>query len=117
MRIDTNHIKSLTSQMIGYENFKKEKVIKKMKMRKVLYVFLGALTLSMGTLSVDALTDNAISNTLKEMFSIDFNVDGEEKNASCIKKENGIITCTIDGDGTSIEKETTFDIKTSDNLE
>ncbi|HIS38430.1 MAG TPA: hypothetical protein IAB45_02860 [Candidatus Onthousia faecavium] len=111
MKIDTDRIKSLTSQMIGYENFKKEKIIKKMKMKKVLYVFLGALTLSMGTLSVDALTDNAISNTFKEIFSLNFNVDGEEKNASCIKNENGIITCTIEGD------ETTFDIKTSASIE
>ena len=38
----------------------------------------------MGTLTVDAMTNNAISNTVKDIFSINFNVDGEEKNASCI---------------------------------
>ena len=109
--IDTERIKNMTSQMIGYENYKKEKVMKRMKMRKVAYVFLGAITLCMGTLTVDAMTNNAISNTVKDIFSINFNVDGEEKNASCIKNENGIITCTIEGD------ETTFDIKTSASIE
>lgn len=38
-QIDTERIKNMTSQMIGYENYKKEKVIKRMKMRKVAYVF------------------------------------------------------------------------------
>lgn len=33
----------------------------------------------MGTLTVDAMTNNAISNTVKDIFSINFNVDGEEK--------------------------------------
>ena len=107
--IDTKHIKDMTSQMIGYENFKKEKVMKKMKMRKVAYVFLGAITLCMGTLTVDAMTNNAISNTVKDIFSINFNVDGEEKNASCIKLDDGTFTCTVDGENGS------FDIMTSEN--
>ena len=83
--IDTERIKNMTSQMIGYENFKKEKVMKRMKM------------------------NNAISNTVKDIFSINFNVDGEEKNASCIKLDDGTFTCTVDG------KNGSFDIMTSEN--
>ena len=107
--IDTERIKNMTSQMIGYENFKKEKVMKRMKMRKVAYVFLGAVTLCMGTLTVDAMTNNAISNTVKDIFSINFDVDGDEKNASCIKQDDGTFTCTVDGENGS------FDIMTSEN--
>lgn len=83
--------------------------MKRMKMRKVAYVFLGAITLSMGTLTVDAMTNNAISNTVKDIFSINFNVDGEEKNASCIKQEDGTFSCTVEGENGS------FDIMTSEN--
>ena len=107
--IDTERIKNMTSQMIGYDNYKKEKVMKKMKMRKVAYVFLGAVTLCMGTLTVDAMTNNAISNTVKDIFSLNFNVDGEEKNASCIKQDDGTFTCTVDGENES------FDIMSSEN--
>ncbi len=82
--------------------------MKRMKMRKVAYVFLGAVTLCMGTLTVDAMTNNAISNTVKDIFSINFNVDGEEKNASCIKQDDGTFTCTVDGENGS------FDIMTSE---
>ncbi len=108
-QIDTGRIKNMTSQMIGYENYKKEKVMKKMKMRKVAYVFLGAVTLCVGTLTVDAMTDNAISSTVKDIFSINFDVDGEEKNASCIKQDDGTFSCTVDGENGS------FDIMTSKN--
>lgn len=105
--IDTERIKNMTSQMIGYENFKKEKVMKRMKMRKVAYVFLGAVTLCMGTLTVDAMTNNAISNTVKDMFSIKTNIDGKENNASCVKNTDGSFTCTVDGE------ENSFDIITN----
>ena len=107
--IDTERIKNMTSQMIGYENFKKEKVMKRMKMRKVAYVFLGAVTLCMGTLTVDAMTNNAISDTVKNMFSIKANIDGKENNASCIKQDDGSFSCTVDGENGS------FDIMTSEN--
>ena len=107
--IDTERIKNMTNQMIGYENYKKEKVMKRMKMRKVAYIFLGAITLCMGTLTVDALTNNAISNTVKDMFLIRTNIDGKENNASCIKQDDGTFTCTVDGENGS------FDIVTSKN--
>ena len=107
--IDTERIKNMTNQMIGYENYKKEKVMKRKKMRKVTYVFLGAITLCMGTLTVDALTNNAISNTVKDMFKIRMNIDGKENNASCIKQDDGTFTCTVDGENSS------FDIATSKN--
>ena len=57
----------------------------------------------MGTLTVDAMTNNAISNTVKDIFSINFNVDGEEKNASCIKLDDGTFTCTVDGENGSFD--------------
>ena len=107
-QIDTERIKNMTSQMIGYDNYKKEKVMKKMKMRKVAYVFLGAVTLCVGTLTVDAMTDNAISSIVKDIFSINFEVDGEEKNASCIKQDDGTFSCTVDGENGS------FDIMTNE---
>lgn len=102
-KIDTKNIKNMTSQMIGYENFKKERVMKKNKMRKFVYVFLGAITLCVGTLTVDAMTNNAISNTVKNIFSINLDIGGEERNASCIKQEDGTFTCTVDGENGSFK--------------
>ncbi len=113
-KIDTERIKSITNQMIGYENFKKEKIMIKNKIKKVTYVFLGTITLSMGTLTVDALTNNAISDTIKNIFSIKMHIDGQEQNASCFKKENGIITCTTNNQITESKENTTFDIKLTD---
>lgn len=110
-KIDTDRIKNMTSQMIGYENFKKEKVMKKMRIRKFIYVFLGAITLCIGTLTVDAMTNNAISDTIKNIFSINFDIDGEERNANCIKQDDGTFMCTVDGENGS------FDIITSKNNE
>lgn len=108
-KIDTERIKIMTNQVIGYENFKKEKAMKKMKMKKAIYVFLGAVTLCVGTLSVDALTNNAISNTVKDIFSINVDIDGNKKISSCIKNEDGTITCTVDN------KDTTYEIKDKNN--
>ena len=108
-KIDTERIKNMTNQMIGYENYKKEKVMKKKKMKKIAYVFLSAITLCMGTLTVDALTNNAISDTVKDMFSIRTNIDGKENNASCIKQDDGTFTCTVDGENES------FDIMINEN--
>ncbi len=107
-KIDTEHIKNMTNQIIGFENYKKEKIMKKNNMIKVAYVFLGAITLCMGTLTVDAITNNAISNPVKEMFSIKTNVDGKENNASCIKNADGSFTCTVEGE------EESFNIRTNE---
>ncbi len=105
-KIDTEHIKIMTNQIIGFENYKKEKIMKKNNMLKVVYVFLGAITLCVGTLTVDAMTNNAISDTVKEMFSVKANIDGKENNASCIKNTDGSFTCTVEGE------EDNFNIKT-----
>lgn len=107
-KIDTEHIKNMTNQIIGFENYNKEKIMKKNNMIKVVYVFLGAITLCMGTLTVDAMTNNAISDTLKEVFSIKTNIDGKENNASCIKNTDGSFTCTVEGE------EDNFNIKTNE---
>lgn len=106
-KIDTEHIKNMTNQIIGFENYKKEKIMKKNNMKKFAFVFLGAVTLCMGTLTVDAMTNNAISNTVKDMFSIKTNIDGKENNASCVKNTDGSFTCTVDGE------ENSFDIITN----
>ncbi len=108
-KIDTEHIKNMTNQIIGFENYKEEKKLKKNNIKKITFVFLGAITLCMGTLTVDALTNNAISNTVKDIFKINFSVDGENKNASCIKNEDGTFSCTVDGENNS------FDITTDEN--
>ena len=105
-QIDTEHIKNMTNQIIGYENYKKEKFMKRNNMKKVFYVFLGAITLCMGTLTVDAMTNNAISDVVKEIFSVKTSIDGKENNASCIKNTDGSFTCTVDGENNKFSIET-----------
>ncbi len=107
-KIDTEHIKNMTNQIIGFENYKKEKIMKKNNMKKIAYVFLGAIALCIGTLTVDAMTNSAISDTVKDMFSIKTNIDGKENNASCIKNTDGSFTCTVEGE------EDNFNIKTNE---
>ncbi len=113
-RIDTERIKNMTKQMIGYENYKKEKIMKRIKIRNIAFVFLGAITLCMGALTVDALTKNAISNSIKDAFSINVGIDGKEKIASCNKKEDGTITCVVDKQVNGDEN-TTFDVEAGSN--
>ena len=102
-KIDTERIKNMTNEMIGYENYKKERTMKKKKIRSVAFIMLGAITLSMGTLTVDALTNNAMSNTIKKIFSVNVKVDGKEEKASCRKNDDGTITCTIGEENTVYE--------------
>lgn len=106
-KIDTEQIKTMTNQIIGFENYKKEKIMKKNNMKKFAFVFLGAVTLCMGTLTVDAMTNNAISNTVKDIFSIKTNIDGKENNASCVKNTDGSFTCTVE------EEDNNFNITTN----
>lgn len=108
-KIDTERIKSMTNELIGYENYKREKKMKREKIRNITFVMVGAITLSLGTLTVDALSNNAISNKIKEVFSMNVNINGQEEKSSCVKNEDGTITCTIG------EKDTTYEVKENNN--
>lgn len=108
MRIDTENIKMMTNQIIGYENYEKEKIMKRKQLKKITYAVFGIFILCIGTFTVNALTDNSVSNAVKDWFTI--TVDGDEHNASCIKSDDGTITCTVDKEVTGIDEDVSFDI-------
>ncbi len=86
-------IKELTNSMIAYCNYEKERKVKKEKMRKITIAFMGIFLLVGGAISVDALTDNKISEAIKDVLTI--KVDGQDKNAKCEKIGNGNVKCTL----------------------
>lgn len=111
IKTDTDKIKKMTYQKIGYENYEKEE-LKKMKKTKYAIYSIGIIvTLIGGTFTVDAMIDNAISNTVKDFFTV--KIDDKDYNAKCTN-QNGSITCTIDKELTGgAEIEYNFDEKTA----
>lgn len=92
--IDTDKIIKMTNDKIGYDLFQKEEKIRMNKFKKGMFALAICLTCIIGTLTVDATTDGAISDGIKNIVNIKIN--GEEKNATCQKKEDGSITCTFE---------------------
>lgn len=109
-KMDTTHIKEMTNQIIGYENFKQEEIMKKNKLQKIAFVLTGISFLSIGTITVNALTDNAITDAVKEIMPISVitNNQEEKKNATCKKLDNGHISCIIDEEVIEGEDQTTI---------
>lgn len=109
-KMDTTHIKEMTNQIIGYENFKQEEIMKKNKLQKIAFVVTGVSFLSVGTITVNALTDNAITDAVKEIMPISVitNNQEEKKNATCKKLDNSHISCIIDEEVTEGEDQTTI---------
>ena len=67
-KIDTERIKSMTNELIGYENYKREKKMKREKIRNITFVMVGAITLSLGTLTVDALSNMDLCQVFRHIF-------------------------------------------------
>lgn len=104
MKIDTDKIKKLTNQKIGYDNYEKEIQMKKNRLKNICCIFALLVVFSVGGYTVDAMSGNTISNNIKDLLNI--KVDGKDYNANC-KKQDGNIKCTLDesvlGEGSSAE--------------
>lgn len=117
--MNTLKIKEKTNHLIGYHNFLREEEKRVKKLKKITFVFATLSIFLAGTFTVNALTDNKIVDTVKEVFTPKIKVNGEEKNATCEKKENGIIKCTMDKEvlGGSAEVEIEYDEKEEGQVE
>jgi len=105
--IDTEKIKKMTNNLIAYNNYEKEQKMKNKKLKNTLYTFLGLCIIIGGTITIDAATNNKISNLVKEVLTIKIN--GEEKNANCEKLTNGNYKCTLDKNITGTDGELTLE--------
>lgn len=93
-KIDTDKIIDLTNQKIAYSIYRKEEGVKMKKIKTCMSIFLIGLFLVGGTIGVDAMTDNSISEAIKDMLTIE--VDNKDYNAKCVKSEKGEITCNVE---------------------
>lgn len=101
--IDTKKIKKMTNNLIAYDNYEKERKMKKKKIKQITFTFLALFVVIGGTITVDAATDNAISNLVKDALTV--KVNGQDKNANCEKLSNGNYKCTIDKEVTGNDSE------------
>lgn len=92
-KFDASNIKEKTNYLVAYDLMKGRDELKRIKIKHFTYIFIAVLVLVGGTFSVDAMTDNSISNTIKEALKI--NVNKKDYNATCDKTENGNMKCTI----------------------
>ena len=92
--MDVERIKKMTNILVACDKFEKERIMRRKKVKKSLVVFLAVFILVGGSVSVDALTDNKISDTIKDVLNV--RVNGEDKNAKCEKLNNGNVKCTLD---------------------
>lgn len=96
---NNNKILNMTNNKIGYANFEREEIMKKKKIRKVLYVFMGVSILSISTLSVNALTDNSIGKAIDNLTNVKVKVNGENYNSTCTENADGSIHCKVGNTG------------------
>lgn len=101
MFIDTEKIKKMTNERIGYDLFEKEEKLKTMKFKKSMLVASIFAFCIMGTITVNAATDGKVVEEIKNIFTI--KVNGDEKNSNCTKNSDGTITCKIDKNVTGDE--------------
>ena len=94
--MNTQRIKKRTNLKIGYELWKREEEHKMRKIRNITITLIGVAFFTAGTFTVNAMTDNKIVDSIKEVFTKQVKVDGEQKNAKCETLENGDIKCTLD---------------------
>jgi len=89
-KIDTQNIKRRTNEMIGYSMYKREIEMKQKRIKNLICVF-GIFTFFIaGTITVNALTNNAIVDKIKEVLT--FKVD-EEHPVDCKTLEDGTRIC------------------------
>lgn len=106
-KLDTEKILKRTNNLIGYELYEREERIMKKKFKNTLVAVAAVLILSGGTFTVNAMTDNSIVNSVKNVFGI--KVNGEEKNATCERTENGSLKCKVDESVLGNDKEAEFE--------
>ncbi len=107
-RLDTTRIKELTNNRISYDIFLKEEEKKMKKIKKIEVITTICALFITFTITVDAETGGAISTPIKNAIKI--KVDGEDKNATCTKKEDGSLNCKIDESVTGSDTEVIVDI-------
>ena len=107
-KVDTERIKKMTNLKISYDIYEREESLRKVKMKKIMFSVAFCFLTVAGAISVDAFTDNAVSNGIKEFFKV--KVNGKDYNAKCDMTENGKYKCSID-------KELTGEIGVSFELE
>lgn len=96
MKIDTKNIKNMTNEMIGFDLFRKEEFMRKKKLKFRLVIAFIFTFMTLGTLTVNAMTDNSIGKGIKKILTITIN--GEVRNASCEKTDDLFIKCKLDVD-------------------
>lgn len=92
--IDASKIKKMTNNLVAYQVYERNEKMKKNKLKHFTYAFLAVVFLSAGTVSVDAMTDNAISNAIKDVLKV--RVNDKDYNTKCQPGENGKMVCTLD---------------------
>lgn len=78
-QIDTNKIKTMTSDRIAYTLYERNKIMKKKKLKKVLFSVVTCILLLGGITTVDALSQGKISNTLKNTVKVILIGDDNQK--------------------------------------
>ena len=69
-QIDTNKIKTMTSDRIAYTLYERNRIMKKKKLKKALFSVVVCILLLGGITTVDALSQGKISNTLKNTVKV-----------------------------------------------
>ena len=118
-KIDTQKIKDITNQLIGYENFKMEEKMKKNKLRNIAFIFIGIILLGISTMTVNALTNNAVDEAIKKIipFKVINKNDEDIKNATCTELDNGNISCTIEEDSENGNKQFEINVEYNPNYD
>ena len=89
-KIDTQNIKRITNEMIGYTLFEREIKMKQKRLKNFICIFGIFVFFIAGTMTVNALTNNAIVDKIKEVLT--FKVD-EEHPVDCKTLEDGTRVC------------------------
>ena len=69
-QIDTNKIKAMANDKIAYTLYERNKIMKKDKLKKVIFSFAICFLLLGGIGTVDAATNGKISNTVKNTIKV-----------------------------------------------
>ena len=69
-QIDTNKIKTMTSDRIAYTLYERNRIMKKKKLKKALFSVVVCILLLGGITTVDALSQGKISDTLKNTVKV-----------------------------------------------
>ena len=72
LQIDTDKIKMMTGNKIAYTLYERNRIMKKKKLKKVMFSMVTCLVLLGGVKTVDALTEGKISNTVKDTIRVFF---------------------------------------------